>query len=168
MSETALQQKEQSEGSHCQELLELLGSVEIDLEDLRQFSDETLEGMYSFAYSYYEHGWYSHAENLFRLLVALRIRNYKYWKGLGATLQMLKKYAEAVEAYSWAALNEKTLSDPYPHFHAAECFLTMGDPLKGLKALYSARAIAKRQGCYYALLRQIELLQKTWRNKVPK
>lgn len=162
MIEATLQQQENS--TH-QELIELMGHVDINLDDLSKFDDETIEGIYSFAYSYYENGWYKEAENLFRLLVALRIRNYHYWKGLGATLQMLKKYEEAVEAYSWAAITDQSISDPYPHFHAAECFHTMGEFTRGLKALYSAKTIAKKQGTYYALLQQIELLQKTWRQK---
>lgn len=160
-----MQKEKLEEKSYYQELIELLGEAEIDLKALQKFSDETLEGIYSFAYSFYENGWYLKAENLFRLLAALRIRNSKYWKGLGATLQMLKKYEEAAEAYGWAAINDKTISDPYPHFHAAECFLTIGDTLRGLKALYSAKAIANKQGNYYALVEQIELLQGTWRKK---
>lgn len=160
MAETAVQ-----EGQGIQELIQLIGDIDIDLNDLSRFDDETIEGIYSFAFSYYENGWYTEAENLFRLLVSLRIRNYHYWKGLGATLQMLKKYEEAVEAYSWAAINDKSISDPYPHFHAAECFHTMGEYTRGLKALYSAKTIAKKQGTYYALLQRIELLQQTWRKK---
>ncbi|MEM1283715.1 MAG: SycD/LcrH family type III secretion system chaperone [Chlamydiota bacterium] len=165
MTEAALKQDTQQESHAHQELIDLLGSVDISLNDLRKFDDETIEGIYSFAYSYYENGWYDEAENLFRLLVSLRIRKYSYWKGLGATLQMLKKYEEAIEAYSWAAITDQSISDPYPHFHAAECFHTMGDYTRGLKALYSAKTIAKKQGTYHALLQQIDLLQQTWRNK---
>ncbi len=163
MIETTIEQEQESI-TH-QELIELMDSVDINLDDLSKFDDETIEGIYSFAFSYYENGWYTEAENLFRLLVALRIRNYNYWKGLGATLQMLKKYEEAIEAYSWAAITDPTISDPYPHFHAAECFHTMGEYTRGLKALYSAKTIAKKQGTYYALLQQIELFQQALRKK---
>jgi type III secretion system low calcium response chaperone LcrH/SycD len=165
MTETMLQQEQQESSGEHQELIELLGSIDINYDDLNKFDDETIEGIYSFAYSYYENAWYSHAENLFRLLVSLRIRSSRYWKGLGATLQMLKKYDEAIEAYSWAAITDESISDPYPHFHAAECFHTMGEYKRGLKALYSAKTIAKEQGTFYALLQQIELMQKTWRKK---
>ncbi|MEC7838815.1 MAG: SycD/LcrH family type III secretion system chaperone [Chlamydiota bacterium] len=146
-------------------LLEVFSDTNISVEDLPDLTDEVVEGIYSYAFGYYEKGWYLEAEPLFRILTALRIRSVKYWKGLGATFQMLKKYPEAIESYGWAAMNDKTMSDPYPHFHAAECLLTHGEVTRALQALNSAKAIARKQGNYHGLLEQIDLLQKTWRGK---
>jgi len=146
-------------------LLETFSSTDVSVKDLPHFTEEVVEELYSYAFGYYEKGWYEEAEPLFRVLTALRIRSVKFWKGLGATLQMRKKYPEAVEAYGWAAMCDEGLEDPYPHFHAAECLLTHGDIPKGLQALNSAKAVAKKQGNYYGLIDQVDLLQKTWRKK---
>lgn len=147
------------------ELMNLFSSVEVDYKELEKLDDGVIDGIYSFAYSFYEKGRYGEAENLFRLLTALRLRNTKYWKGLGAALQMQKKYGEAVEAYSRAAITDEAVADPYPHFHAAECLLTSGEVTRGLKALLAAKRIAVERGTYYALTRQINLLLSTWKPK---
>lgn len=149
-----------------QAILEELDVANVSLENLPALSDGVVEGIYSFAYTYYEKGFYKESEVLFRLLTALRIRSVKYWKGLAAVFQMRKMYPEAIEAYGWAAVNDKELIDPYPHFHAAECLYTLNDLKKGLQALNSAKTIAVKQGCYQTLVKQIEFLEKVWRKKV--
>lgn len=147
------------------DLMNLISSIDVDFTELEKLDDSVIDGVYSFAYNFYEKGKYSEAENLFRLLTAMRLYNPLYWKGLGATLQMQKKYGEAVEAYSRSALVDEKGADPYPHFHAAECLLSRGEIDRGVKALLSAKTIAKEQGCYYALTRQIDLLLSTWRKE---
>ncbi len=149
-------------------LLDALSTTSVSVENLPQFTDEIVEGIYSYAYGYYEKGCYPEAEELFRLLTALRIRSSKYWNGLAATFQMQKKYAEAVESFGWAAMNDKGLSDPYPHFHAGQCLYSSGETLRALQALNSAKAIAKKQGTYQKLLKQIDFLQAVWRDQKSK
>lgn len=146
-------------------LLEFFSSEDADISALSNFPEDIVEGMYSFAYGYYEQGRYEEAELLFRILVSVRMKSSLYWKGLGATLQMRKKYSEAIEAYSWSALQDEKFKDPYPHFHAAECLYTLGEVSRGLQALQSAKAIAAKVGNYSGLLTQIDLLQKTWKKK---
>lgn len=148
------------------EILQELGVSDFSLENLPILSDGVVEGIYSFAYNYYEKGFYEEAEVLFRLLTALRMRSSKYWKGLGAAFQMRKKYPEAIEAYGWAAVNDKELTDPYPHFHAAECLYSSNEIKRGLQALNSAKAIAIKQGCYQTFLSQLEFLESIWKKKV--
>lgn len=147
-------------------ILEELAVSDVSVENLPALSDGVVEGIYSFAYTYYEKGLYEEAEVLFRLLTALRMRSVKYWKGLGAAFQMRKKYPEAIEAYGWAAVNDKELADPYPHFHAAECLYSSNEIKRGLQALNSAKAIAIKQGCYQTLLSQLEFLENVWKKKV--
>jgi len=146
--------------------LELFPMSGIDPSSLTQFNDEVVEGLYAFGYGYYDKGRYSEAESIFRILTAVRIRSSKFWKGLGAALQMLKKYDQAVEAYSWAAVHDDLFSDPYPHFHAAECLYSLGKIKRGLKALFSAKKIAEKKGSYEGLLSQIALLRNAWRKKI--
>lgn len=128
-------------------------------------TDEMVDGLYAYAHGYYIEGLYAEAEQLFRILTAVRIKSTLYWKGLGAALQMLKKHKEAVEAYSWAAIHDEKFSDPYPHFYAAECLHTLGDIPRGLKALESAKLIAKKSKKFPQLVEKIELLQSIWKKK---
>lgn len=138
----------------------------LDTTLLSHFTEAVVEELYSFAYAYYEKAMYNEAESLFRILTAARIRSSKFWKGLGATLQMVKKYEQAIEAYSWAAINDNKLEDPYIHFYAAECLYTLGQIKKGLLALKSARIVAKKSGKYKILISQIDLLHDTWKKKI--
>lgn len=145
--------------------LDQFSTDNIDVSKLPQFNDDVVEGLYAFAYGYYNKARYAEAESLFRVLTAVRLRDIRFWKGFGAVLQMLKKYDQAVEAYSWAAVFDEKFDDPYPHFHAAECLYSLGQIPRGLKALHSAKTIAQTKGTYAGLLSQIALLQEAWRKK---
>ena len=54
---------------------------------------------------------------------------------MGATLQMMKKYEDAANAYGFAAVMD--CHDPRPSFHAAECFIALNDKEKAEGALNS-------------------------------
>ncbi len=145
-------------------ILKELSVTDAVLEKIADFTDEMVEEIYSFAYAYYGEGSYKEAETIFRVLTALRIKSPKYWKGLGATFQMQKKYEEAIESYGWAALHDNSFLDPYPHFHAAECLYSSGNIPKALMALRSAEAVAKKNS-FQSLLAQIRYLQKIWKEQ---
>lgn len=133
---------------------------------MESISDDIVEALYAFAYSNYQIGKYNDAATLFRLLTGLRIRDPRFWKGLGSALQMLKNFEEAVEAYSWAALLDDKQADPHPHFHAAECLHTLGKVGQGIKALDAARTVAlKNERKYLNLLQKIAFFRITWSKK---
>ena len=54
---------------------------------------------------------------------------------MGATLQMMKKYEDAANAYGFAAIMD--CHDPRPSFHAAECYIALNDKEKAEAALNS-------------------------------
>lgn len=116
-----------------QEVMEILGITEsqvspIPLEQERQF--------YAVAFGLYEKGDYRSASQLFTQLVLTNPFSEHYWQGLASSKQMARDYHAAVHAWSLVALLRE--GDPLPHFHAAECFLSLDDKEEALKALDAA------------------------------
>lgn len=119
--------------------------------------------IYSMAYHLYQAARYEEAEPIFRLLTTLEVENVAFWMGLAGSLQMQKKFKEAIDAYGTAAILEKSETDPLPHFHAAECFYALNDFIKAKKALKSAKKIAKKNPKYDTLLNQLNLFENLWK-----
>lgn len=167
MSQTGeeVKNKDQELEEQFQTLLESFSFEGSDITSHPHVTDDMADGLYAYAHGYYTEGLYAEAEQLFRILTAVRIKSTLYWKGLGASLQMLKRHKEAVDAYSWAAIQDEKFMDPYPHFYAAECLYTLGDIPRGLKALESAKFIAKKRKIHPQLVEKIELLQSIWKKK---
>jgi type III secretion system low calcium response chaperone LcrH/SycD len=92
--------------------------------------------LYATAYGLYSQGDYQGAEELFLQLVLLNAFEEKHWRGLASSHQMQRKYQDA--AYAWSLVALLCDSDPYPHFHAAECLLSLKEKEDGLKALLCA------------------------------
>jgi type III secretion system low calcium response chaperone LcrH/SycD len=112
------------------EVMEILGISEnevsaIPLEMEQQF--------YATAFGLYEKGDYRGASQLFTRLVLTDPCSAHYWQGLASSKQMAREYMAAVHAWSMIALLQE--SDPLPHFHAAECFLSLEEKDEALKAL---------------------------------
>lgn len=134
----------------------------ISRDNLKLLNEKHLEEIYSYAYNYYEKAFYSEAETLFYLLTGTKPRSSRFWMGLGATFQMQKKYVEAIEAYEMAALNDIKLSNPLPHFYAAECLHSLNKIKRALLAINSAEKIAVKQKNYPQLLKKIKFYQQAW------
>lgn len=113
--------------------MEILGISEkesslIPLEMEREF--------YATAFGLYEKGDYRSASQLFTQLVLTDPYSEHYWQGLASSKQMARDYLAAVHAWSLVALLKE--GDPLPHFHAAECFLSLDEKEEALKALDAA------------------------------
>lgn len=127
------------------------------------FTPEAIESMYGMAHQMYSSGNFEQASHVFRVLTFLDATKKRNWMGLGASLQMLKQYGEAVDMYGIAGLMEE--NDPYIHFHAAECLFLMGEKEKGRIALNSAEMMAEKQkNKDHALISQLELFRQAWCN----
>lgn len=107
------------------------------ISDIANITPDTLEGIYSLAYNQYTAGNYKDAEVLFRTLCVYRHTEYRFWMGLGGSLQAQEKFREAIDAYSMAGV-ATALKNPEPFLFGATCYLKMGDrenavaSLKGL------------------------------------
>lgn len=116
-----------------QEVMQILGISEkeistIPLEHERQF--------YAVAFGLYEKGDYRGAAQLFTQLVLTDPFSEHYWQGLASSKQMARDYQAALHAWSLVSLLKE--NDPLPHFHAAECFLSLDEKEEALKALNAA------------------------------
>lgn len=119
--------------SHLQEVLEHFMKYGGVLKDAHNISDKEMEAIYSVGYNLYESGKYDDGLKVFKFLCFFDHLEKKYWLGLGAVNQMLKKYNDAVNAYSMAAMLD--IDDPAPAMHAADCLLLTGNKEKAESAL---------------------------------
>lgn len=133
---------------------------------LPKLSPESIEGLYSLAYQYYECGKYPESSKFFRFLTLIGTQEKKHWMGLGASLKMQKDYEQAVQAYSVAAVLDP--KDPYIHVWAADCLFAMNQIEKGLKGINTAIKMAKMKKAYHPLLPELELIREAWVKKVKK
>lgn len=121
------------------------------------FSEAEVEQFYAYAFAQYESGNWNEAADVFRVLCTRRPFESRFWFGLGATLQEAESYRDALQAWAMAALlNEK---DPFPHFHAAECYFSMQDAEEAGKALFQAQ---RRMDPDHPLGPKVKLLQEQW------
>ncbi len=122
------------------EVMDILGISEkevsaVPLEQERQF--------YAIAFGLYEKGDYRGAAQLFTQLVLTDPFSEHYWQGLASSRQMAREYLAAVHAWSLVALLKE--KDPLPHFHAAECLLSLDDKEEALKALDAALEFCRNE-----------------------
>ncbi len=115
-----------------QEVLENGGT----LGDLKGFTPEEMEAVYSLAYNLHQQGRFEEAEKLFQFLCFYEHLDKRFWMGLGACRQQLKRHREAIEAYS--VLGMLDMENPYPPLHAADCYVALGDMEKAESALEAA------------------------------
>jgi secretion system chaperone SscA len=129
-----------------------------------RLSMEKIEELHHIAFQLYQDGQYENAIHFFRLLTLVDPLEIKYRKGLAASLQMNKNYAEAIENYRDAqSLNPDTM-DPYLYLHAADCRLAVGQIEEGLKALEGAEIGAQREE-NVRVLNHISLMRELWSKK---
>lgn len=81
------------------------------------------ESLYADAFAQYEAGRWEDAIEVFRSLCFHHPLEGRFWFGLAASLQESGQYEGALQA--WAVSSILNRSDPYPHFHAAECYISL-------------------------------------------
>lgn len=125
-----------------------------------ELSDEAAEQFYTYAYAQYKFGNFLQAAEVFRVLCARRALEARFWFGLGASCQEAKDYASALRAWAMAAIID--IDDPYPHFHAAECAVSMGNLVD---ATLAVKETEKRIACEkrHPLHERILTLKQTWK-----
>lgn len=111
----------------------------LDLNPEQAFSLEEQEQLYAMSFLLYEKGDYATAIGFFTKLVSTNPFMAKYWRGLASSQQMQKEYLAAIQAWSLVALLDD--KDPLPHFHAAECLLSLDNRQEAMKALNAAESL---------------------------
>ncbi len=123
-------------------------------------SEEEVEKFYAFGFAHYGSGHWNQAADVFRVLCTRRPLEPKFWFALGATLQEAGSYQDAL--YSWAMTALLKSEDPYPHFHAAECCLSLHMAQDAAKALREAETRIQKEPSH-PLKDKVALLKQQWR-----
>ena len=103
------------------------------LKEVRGITNDELEAVYSFGFGYYNTGRFEDAQKLFEFLVLFDHLNTKYWFALGAVQQARKDFQKAIASYGYSSFLD--LENPKPQFHAAECYLALGDKANAASAV---------------------------------
>ena len=136
----------------------------VSIGDACGMTNETIEGLYAFAYNLYSSGNYEDAATVFQALCLYQHKDVRFWMGLGGCRQANGDLKGAVDAYSMAG-TVALLSDPEPFFYAARCYVQLGDKenaigaLKGLLTIGEASDPAHAQ-CHSQARQLLELLDK--------
>ncbi|MEY2345529.1 tetratricopeptide repeat protein [Proteus mirabilis] len=77
------------------------------IKDESEIPDGFMEGIYSFAYDFYQKGKLDEAEAIFKFLCLYDFYNVDYIMGLAAVNQLKKQYQAAIDLYALAYLNAK-------------------------------------------------------------
>lgn len=124
------------------------------------FAEEDVERFYAFGFAHYGSGHWNEAADVFRVLCTKRPLEPKFWFALGATLQEAGSYQDAL--YSWAMAALLKTEDPYPHFHAAECCLSL-NMTKDAAAALQETVIRLQKEPDHPLKGKVDLLRQQWR-----
>lgn len=108
------------------------------LKDEGAIPEGFMEGIYSFAYDFYQKGKLDEAEAIFKFLCLYDFYNVDYIMGLAAVKQLKKQYQAAIDLYALAYMNAN--NDYRPVFYAGQCNLSLGE--KG-KAKYCFNQVSE-------------------------
>ncbi|ACQ68134.1 CesD/SycD/LcrH family type III secretion system chaperone [Candidatus Williamhamiltonella defendens] len=97
------------------------------LKDIHNIPEEMMEGLYAYAYDFYQKGKLDEAETFFRFLCMYDLYNSDYFVGLAAVYQLKKQFKKAIDLYAIAFALNKT-SDYKIVFLSGQCQLFMGKP----------------------------------------
>lgn len=126
-----------------------------------QIADEKIQEIYALAYMLYQNQQYEEASHFFRLLVVSHPNDIKFWKGLGASLQMQKDYEGALQCYQCCMQDQP---DPYLHVQIADCYFALKQIDEGLNALNVANSNAKKIDDI-RVLQHVAFMRKQWSKK---
>ena len=111
------------------------------LADVQGYTEDEMEAVYHLAYNTYRQGKYEDARKLFQFLALNDHLESRFWLGLAATCQVCGDYRQAIAGYEMAAVLEAT--NPWPPFHAGECYLVMNDWERSVMALQAVEILCE-------------------------
>lgn len=115
------------------------------IEGIEELTDARMDANYRSAYALYQDKAYQQAGEAFKLLVLARPFEAKYWKALGACLQMQKAHEEALSCYRYALAFSLEPVDLSIYIYAADCYFTLKQIEEGLKTLKTAQLYAEER-----------------------
>lgn len=111
-------------------------------------SKEETDALYALGHNKYQDGDYEAAQEIFNMLCRLSPLEPDYMRALGSTLQLLKRYEDALAAYG--AVISVDLDDADASLHAGECLLHLGRRDQAKQALEGCQIQAKENSEKYA------------------
>lgn len=88
------------------------------------YTEQDYEVLYALGHSLYAQGRYVDAAKAFGFLVMHNHLEKRYVSAFASSLQMARRYEQAVQYYTLASAMD--MSDPVPTFHTAECLMALG------------------------------------------
>lgn len=132
--------------------------------DAMGMDDQMLEGIYGQAYRLYNTGKYAEAGQIFRLLIMANSMEPKYTMGLSASFHMLKEYQYAVDGYTLCSIIDP--DNPIPQYHAADCYIHLGDKMSAAAALKMAIKRAGERPEFHTLVDRAKLMIESLKNEI--
>lgn len=123
------------------------------LQEAFEIDPDEMEGSYAAAHEHYMNDRFEESVEMFRWLTILNPLIEKYWLGFGASQQLLKTYEGALRAYAVCTFLDP--KNPYPHFHAYECYVALEDLPQAHLALEQARNLSQHPA-YRQLKQEID------------
>jgi secretion system chaperone SscA len=124
-------------------------------------SSHKIEELYYMAYHLYRDQQFEQATHFFRFLTCAKPLESKYWKGLGASLQMQQFHEDALNCYIYTQILHRGQPDPYIYVNAADCYFALKQIPAGLKALEAARLSAEETQDP-RVLKHVALMKELW------
>lgn len=122
-----MSEKEDDIMQQNQEIFEKVGlaaSLGASLGEISGMSKSTLEGIYAYAYDFYEKGRLDDAEVFFKFLCIYDFENADYVRGYAAVSQLKKEYQRAYDLY-WVSFNFDKSNDYTVVLFMGQCQLCL-------------------------------------------
>lgn len=92
--------------------------------EIQELTQDTLDGLYAYAYDFYDKGRLDDAELFFKFLCIYDFYNPDYLKGYAAVCQLKKKYQQACDLYG-ISFSIRNGNDYSPIYLMGQCLLCM-------------------------------------------
>lgn len=118
----------------------------------------TLEGLYAYAYDFYENGRLDEAETFFKFLCIYDFTNADYLKGYAAVCQLKKQYQKACDLYG-ASFTVNKERDYSPIYFIGQCLLCMKNVPSAVECFSNVVANSKDEELKEKAIKYLELLE---------
>lgn len=153
----------QEKGKYA-ETLKRIVEEKVSPKEALGITPETLEGWYTIGHRLYLSGKYKEALYYFVLLAEIDLKP-RYVMGMGACLQMQKKYEEASDNYHLCSYLDR--EDPLPFYYASDCYSKLNQPESAFLALELTIARAGDNPKYAKIKERAILIRDGIKNQFP-
>ncbi|EHG5995784.1 TPA: tetratricopeptide repeat protein [Escherichia fergusonii] len=151
------------ERTKVNEKLELAASLGMSLGEIHGISKSTLDGIYAYAYDFYDKGRLDDAEVFFKFLCIYDFENADYIRGYAAVNQLKKEYQRAYDLY-WISFNFDKSNDYTVVLFMGQCQLCLKNK-EGARECFrlimndsNDEALKVKANAYLDLLDNVEII----------